>query len=366
MERIRRYYERFMPQSAFGVTLLTIAIIILVVGFFIRGVHLASVEGELPEGYVRMPHHEPPAVPPAIKPGRGDPLPAAISRPGKTPSGTLVDPSGRYAGNAGIRSGVAPGYVALLTRTCDCRWGENADAPPEGSQLRVGQTLNVAAGLVEIAFACGAKAILEGPAVLELQSGKSGSLRVGRMTADVPDEVEGFTVNTPVAQVVSLSAAEAKSVARVTATAECRWDKTSAVRKEGQRIQPGETVKLDEGLAEIAFASGAKVILQGPANLEIESAKTAKLHSGKLTANVPDDLEGFKIRTAVAEILSLPGTESKAADKPAAAAAEKESAVTLQGGEKAKIDPAEKKADEPAKKAEEPAKKADEPANKTA
>jgi len=73
MERIRRYYERFMPQSAFGVTLLTIAIIILVVGFFIRGVHLASVEGELPEGYVRMPHHEPPAVPPAINPRRGDP-----------------------------------------------------------------------------------------------------------------------------------------------------------------------------------------------------------------------------------------------------------------------------------------------------
>ncbi len=376
MERIRRYYERIMPQSAFGVTLLTIAVMILIVGFFIKGIDLVSVQGELPEGYVRMPHHNPQQPPEAIRPGRGDPLPAGLGRkansPLAQPSGALVNPSGRYATNRGTASS---GYIASLTRTCDCRWAENAETPSEGTQFRVGETLNVAAGLVEIAFACGAKAVLEGPAVLELQSAKSGALRVGRMTADVPDEVEGFTVQTPVAQLVSLSALEASSVARIAATADCRWAEGSAVTKEGARIQPGQTVKLAEGLAEVAFASGAKVILQGPANLEIESAKTAKLHSGKITADVPDDLEGFKIRTSVAEILSLPAESKTPANKSpetkdakATKASSVESSapapkpVTLKAGESAKIEaPAKKAADAPAK-VETPVKKADVPA----
>jgi len=111
----------------------------------------------------------------------------------------------------------------------------------------VGQTLNVTAGLVEIAFACGAKAILEGPAVLELQSEKSGALRTGRLTADVPDEVEGFTVHTPVAQIVSLCALECKTVAKLTSTADCRWAEGNAVSKEGAGLKPGQAVKLLEG-----------------------------------------------------------------------------------------------------------------------
>ena len=43
MERILRYLERLIPQSAFGVTLLTITVMILVVGFFVGGIELASV-----------------------------------------------------------------------------------------------------------------------------------------------------------------------------------------------------------------------------------------------------------------------------------------------------------------------------------
>ncbi len=224
---------------------------------------------------------------------------------------------------------MAPGYIAALVRTCDCRWAENVEPPLEGQQFRVGQTLNVAAGLVEIAFACGAKAILEGPAVLELQSGKTSSLRSGRMTADVPDEVEGFIVHTPVVQVISLSTAEAQAVARVSATANCLWAEGSAASRDGAHLRPGQAVKLTSGLAEIAFACGAKVILEGPANLEIESAKTAILHSGRLCADVPDDLEGFKIRTAVAEILSLPADSKPEKGKEASATGRRSAPVNL-------------------------------------
>jgi hypothetical protein len=75
---------------------------------------------------------------------------------------------------------------------------------------------------------------------------------------------------------------------------------------EGTQFKIGQTLHLAAGLAEVVFGCGAKIIVQGPADMEIDSAKAATLHIGRLTADVPDDLEGFKIHTAVAEIHSLP------------------------------------------------------------
>lgn len=214
----------------------------------------------------------------------------------------------RYGDN---RSGLLPGCVALLTRTCECRWADDSAAPVRGTQFRVGQILHLTDGLAEIAFSCGAKAILEGPAILELQSEKSSWLRAGRMTANVPDDVQGFMVRTPTVQLVSLSEAAPRIVAEVTATVDCMWAE-DAVLEEGTFLQPGQSLNLLDGLVEVTFASGAKVILQGPANLEIESAKSAILRFGRLTANVPDDLHGFKIRTPTVEIDSV-GIEAETA-----------------------------------------------------
>ena len=118
-----------------------------------------------------------------------------------------VQPSERYSSNSTAAPRVSPGYVARLSHTCDCCWAENTKSPEEGAQFKVGQTLHIAAGLVEIVFGCGATAIVEGPAVLELQSNKSSALHIGKLTAHVPDDLEGFTVHTPVAQVVSLCSA---------------------------------------------------------------------------------------------------------------------------------------------------------------
>jgi len=345
MEPVRHLsrFDRIMPRSTFGVTLLTITITILVIGFFAHGLQLMSVDG-VPEGYVRLTQRQPPLSQNGSNRGNSDKRSRAEDRSDDMDLSGIarVKPSERYGSNrSAVASLVAPGYVAALIRTCDCRWANNEETPPEGTQFRVGHTLNLAAGLVEIAFACGAKAIIEGPAVLELQSEKSGALRSGRLTADVPDDLEGFKIHTPVAQVVSLSTAQREKVAKVTGTADCQWAKGSAVSREGASLKVGQTVKLAGGLAEITFACGAKVILQGPANFEIESDKTAILHSGRLTADVPDDLEGFKIHTPVAEILSLPADSPS----PPAKATNKDSvksAVDLKpGAAKIKKAPAE-------------------------
>jgi len=209
MNAIQRCLERLVPQSTFGVTTVTIASIILIAAFFIKGIDhvndgtkkvaLVAPASQpkscgLPDKLSGEPEVDPP---PKVKP------PTKV-----VPPPVSVKPSPRLADN---RSSLAPGCVATLTRTSACRWAENADAPTEGAQLRKGQTLNVASGLAEIAFACGAKAILQGPAVLEIQSEKTGHLKVGRMTADVPDDLEGFKIRTPTAEITSLPSKAAKT-----------------------------------------------------------------------------------------------------------------------------------------------------------
>lgn len=335
----RRILERATPRSAFSLTLLTFAAIFLVVGLFVQDLQLISVDGERDdsgllcdraltlragESYRSGPVDEELNLPLDII--EDDPVESAWPEAASTTKlamNTSVQPSHRRANHLPLSANLSPGYVALLRRTCDCRWAENQKNLAEGTQFKVGQTINIAAGLAEVVFGCGATAVVEGPAVLELQSSKTSSLRTGKLTANVPDDVEGFTVHTPTAQLVSLCKLEQKAVAKLTGMAECLWAEGNSVTKQGACLLPGQAVKLAGGLAEITFACGAKVILQGPASLEIESSKTATLHNGRMTADVPDDLEGFKIHTAVAEVLSLPANQSPEKKEPKTDAAKK-------------------------------------------
>jgi hypothetical protein len=347
MGTIRRCFEQVVVCSTYGITLLTILIVMLIAGFVVQGVRLVGNSNSASSTANESANIDTPLSDEAALPDRAVPPPAKRISPLDNVAAIPIEPSERYASSRGTAARGAP-VVARLTRTCDCRWAEDAEAPREGAPLRVGQTLRIAAGLAEIAFACGAKAILEGPAVLELQSEKTSDLRSGRMTADVPDEVVGFTVHTPVA---ALCALQTPPVARVSATSDCRFAKESAVTKEGAALQPGQCVAILEGLAEITFACGAKVILQGPANLEIESSKTGILHAGKLTADVPDDLEGFKIRTAVVEVVALPDNakDSKSGDKKKGDNIDDDSGVViLKAGEHAQIESPAKKTTKPA------------------
>ena len=56
---------------------------------------------------------------------------------------------------------------------------------------------------------------------------------------------------------------------------DCRW--TGNDQKPGREMRSGKVLRLERGLAEIEFDRGARVILQGPAGLELVSATTARL-----------------------------------------------------------------------------------------
>jgi hypothetical protein len=88
---------------------------------------------------------------------------------------------------------------------------------------------------------------------------------------------------------------------------DCQWAETESDMP-GRDMRAGKLLRLNRGLAEIEFDLGARVILQGPAELELVSGSEARLLRGTLTARVPPPARGFTILAPRARVVDL-GTE---------------------------------------------------------
>lgn len=93
--------------------------------------------------------------------------------------------------------------VARITRTIGAQWAA-ASAGAGDVSLAPSAQLDLRAGLAEVSFETGARVILQGPAVLDVESSSRGSLRCGSLTVNVPRRAIGFTIQTPTASVVDL------------------------------------------------------------------------------------------------------------------------------------------------------------------
>ncbi|MGA2617425.1 MAG: LamG-like jellyroll fold domain-containing protein [Thermoguttaceae bacterium] len=101
-------------------------------------------------------------------------------------------------------------------------------------------------------------------------------------------------------------APQAPCVAQLGASRGAQW---AAEPSEDERtLTAGRTLVLRQGLAEVLFESGAIVILQGPAEFELQSPGSALLARGRLTARVSARAVGFTICTPTATIVDR-GTE---------------------------------------------------------
>jgi hypothetical protein len=75
------------------------------------------------------------------------------------------------------------------------------------------------------------------------------------------------------------------------------WDKDMVLPTEtGSALSPGR-LKLRSGVAEVAFADGGAVLLEGPADFDVSAADSGFLHWGKLTAKVPEGAPAFRVST---------------------------------------------------------------------
>ena len=75
-------------------------------------------------------------------------------------------------------------------------------------------------------------------------------------------------------------------VGRITGIQGCRWDDRQDSEPLGVRVSLGQRFSLTSGLLEITYSSGARVILEGPCQYEVDSRRGGYLAIGKLTARV--------------------------------------------------------------------------------
>ena len=84
-------------------------------------------------------------------------------------------------------------------------------------------------------------------------------------------------------------------VAKVTGSRNCRWANSPTEFGFGSQLFEGQRLQLQEGLVEVTFSSGARVILEAPADFVVATEDQSVLNEGRLTASIPDGSEGFQV-----------------------------------------------------------------------
>ena len=85
-------------------------------------------------------------------------------------------------------------------------------------------------------------------------------------------------------------------VAVLSRTVEVQWANGSKNYPAGA-VLPADTLRLKSGAVLIEFYSGARAIVEGPADFKLDSANSGFLRAGKISAHVPPQARGFKIES---------------------------------------------------------------------
>lgn len=86
-----------------------------------------------------------------------------------------------------------------------------------------------------------------------------------------------------------------------------QWSDVTKPYFDGDVLAPG-LLRFEQGIVEIDFFCGASVVVEGPAELDLESDWSMRFLKGRLRASVPPAAQGFIVKAADSEIIDL-GTE---------------------------------------------------------
>jgi hypothetical protein len=98
--------------------------------------------------------------------------------------------------------------------------------------------------------------------------------------------------------------ATSTAVAMLTRVVDARWSKHTATPRVGGALEPG-WLRLESGLAQVVFYSGARLVIEGPAELQLVSPTEAVCPAGRLLAEVPQAARGFRLQTAQLNVVDL-------------------------------------------------------------
>jgi hypothetical protein len=107
-------------------------------------------------------------------------------------------------------------------------------------------------------------------------------------------------------------------IARISGSKDAQWVSVAGFQN-GDELHRGQRLELKSGFAEITFDSGALIVVEGPASVDLDSAWQATLRRGTLKANIPQEAVGFRVSNPSVDVVDL-GTEfSMTADEDGSA-----------------------------------------------
>jgi ferric-dicitrate binding protein FerR (iron transport regulator) len=188
-------------------------------------------------------------------------------------------------------SSATPQIVATVSDANDCQSQPGARTLFHGLRLTIGEELNLRQGLAELTFETGAAVVIEAPCRLVLRE-NAVDLLAGRISATVPRDAKGFTVDTPNSMVVDLGTEFGVNVDSAGATEVHVFKGEVISRRTDEPGQPkSEFVKLTTNEA-IIFRKGSAAAEQFEANEKafVRSLRRTIVEQHALAAPVPGQL----------------------------------------------------------------------------
>ena len=108
------------------------------------------------------------------------------------------------------------------------------------------------------------------------------------------------------------------AVAVLNYAVKARWASAADARAVGSALEPG-WLRLKAGLVQVTFYSGARMVIEGPAQVQLISPSEAFCDSGRIMADVPPQARGFSVSSPQMKVTDL-GTEFGLDVRAAAAA----------------------------------------------
>lgn len=97
-------------------------------------------------------------------------------------------------------------------------------------------------------------------------------------------------------------------IAQLSRLYDVAWPEGEASFVEGAFLTEGQQIAFERGLAEITFDNGARIVLEGPAKIQLTSESRLRMTSGRIAAAISPSAIGFTVDTPLASIVDL-GTE---------------------------------------------------------
>lgn len=98
--------------------------------------------------------------------------------------------------------------------------------------------------------------------------------------------------------------ATSTAVAMLARTVDAHWGQRMKLLRVGGALEPG-SIRLESGLAQVVFYSGARMVIEGPTELQLVSPVEAICPTGRLLLEVPPPARGFRLKTPQLNVVDL-------------------------------------------------------------